>query len=193
MKFRAAVAAVVAGVCLLAACGKSGSDKSTTTKTIGNSVPSSPPATAPLVPIAPTACSLIGPAQVKKLLGATAVSAETDQGPGDKSCTWTAAPPAAGGSASQLSLGLIRIGNGQVGYGTQVVGLTPSVVQGVGDTATYSAGQNTKKLEDRLLVANKGTVSMSINAIYGSSSNPPASVKADMLATAKGVFVKVHA
>ena len=71
--------------------------------------------------------------------------------------------------------------------------MTPTVVQGVGDTATYSSGRTSKGFEDRLLVANKGTVSMSINVVYGSSSKPPASVKADMLATAKAAFVKVHA
>jgi hypothetical protein len=193
IRFRAAVAAVLAGVCLLAACGKSSSDGSATTKTIGNSVPLSAPPTTPLVPIAPAACSLVNPAQIKKLLGATGVPVEANQGVGNKSCVWTAAPPAAGGSASKVYLGLIRIGNGQAGFGTTVSELTPTVVQGVGDTATYSSGRNTKGLEDRLLVTKKGTVSMSINVIYGSGSKPPASVKADILATAKRTFVKVHA
>jgi hypothetical protein len=193
IKFRAATAAVLAGVCLLAACGKSGSDKSATTKTIGNSVPLSEPATTPLVPIASAACSAITPARIKKLLGTAAVPAEADQGAGYRSCTWTGKPPAAGGSASKVYFGLIRMGNGQTGFGTTIVDLTPTVVQGVGDSATYSSGRTSRGVEDRLLVAKKGTVSLSINVVYGSRAKPPAAVKADMLATAKAAFVKVHA
>ena len=184
---------VSAGVCLLAACGKSGSGQSATTKTIGNSVPLSDPATTPLVPIAPAACSAITPARIKKMLGTAAVPAEIDQGPGYKSCTWTGTQPAASGSASKVYFGLIRIGNGQTGFGTTIVDLTPTVVRGVGDTATYSSGRTSKGFEDRLLVAKKGTVSMSINVVYGSTSKPSASVKAAMLAAAKAAFVKVHA
>jgi hypothetical protein len=189
MRFRAAV---LVGVCLLTACSKSSSSQSTTTKTIGNSVPLSPPATTPVVPIAPAACSLVTPAQIKKILGVAAVPAETDQGAGSKGCTWTAAP-GAGGSAPKFYFGLIRIGNGQAGFGTTVADLTPTVVPGLGDAATYSSGVTTRGEQDRVLVTKKGTVSMSINVVYGSGSKPPASVQDDLVATAKGVFVKLKA
>ena len=179
-------------VCVLGACTSSGSSKTTTTETIGNSVPKSAPPTTAALPIGPAACSLVTPAQVKTFLRATATGVEKDFGPVYKSCSW-AATPAGATSANKLDLGLIRIGNGQVGFSTEVEGLTATVFPGLGDAATYSSGKNTLGSQQRLLVTKKGTVSVSISAGYGGTSNAPPAVEHDMTVVARAIFATLHA
>lgn len=179
-------------VCALGACSSSGPSKSTTTETIGNSVPNSEPATVPALPIGPAACSLVTPAQVKTLLRVAATGVEKDFSPGYKSCSWTATPAGAT-IANTLVLGAIRIGNGQVGFATTAVGLTATVFPGLGDAATYSTGKNTLGSQQRLLVTKKGTVGVSISVGYGGTSNAPPAIQHDMTVVARAAFTTLHA
>src|SRR5580700_10373831 len=169
---------LLACVCVFAACSTSATNKTLTTETIGNSVPNSEPATIPARPIPAAACFLVTAAQVKSLLGAAASAAEKDPEPGYKSCSWSTKAAGTPG-ANKLDLGLIRIGNGQVGFASTLVGLTATVFPGLGDAATYSSGKDASGFE-RLLVTNKGTVSVSIGAVYGGTSNPPSTVRSDL-------------
>jgi hypothetical protein len=177
---------------VLAACGSSGSGKSTTTKTIGNSVPPTDPPTTPAAPIAVAACSLVKPADVTALLGGAAKGTESDPQPVYKNCEWDTAA-ATGTGPSKLYLGIIRIGNGQAGFGNTIVGFTATVLSGVGDAATYSTGKSQTGLEERLLVTNKGSVSLSVSALYAGTTTPPATVQDQLTAIAKSIFVKLHA
>jgi hypothetical protein len=179
-------------VSVLAACSTSTSSKTATTRTIGNSVPISEPATVLVRPIGAAACFLLTAAQVKTLLGAAATGIEKDAEPVSASCSWTATPAGAT-SANRLDLGLIRIGNGQVGFATTLVGLTASVFSGLGDAATYSTGKNPAGTPERLVVTNKGTVSLSIGVAYAGTPNPPSAVRDDLTAAARRIFAEVHA
>jgi len=183
---------LLACVCVLTACSKSASNKTATTETIGNSVANSEPATTPALSIGVAACFLMTGAQVKALLGAPATGIEKDPAPVYKSCTW-AATPAGATSPNKLALGLIRIGNGEVGFASRVVGLTPTVFRGLGDAATYSTGKTASGLQDRLLVTNKGTVSLSVSVEYGATSSPPSAVRDDLTAAARSIFAELHA
>jgi len=177
---------------LLAACS-SGSGKSTTTKTIGNSVPPTDPPTTPSAPIPVSACSLVPDATVTALLGVAAKGTESDPQPVNRNCEWDTTPATAGAQPSKLIVGLIRIGNGYVGYGPTLVGFTAQVLTGVGDTATYSSGKTSTGSEERLVVTNKGTVSLSVAAVYASPSVPPDSVQDQLTSLAEKIFTKVHA
>ena len=185
--------ALSASAFLLAACGSSGSGTTKTTLTIGNSVPLSDPATTPAMPIGVAACSLVTPAKVNALLGSAAKGTESDPQPVYKNCEWDTAAIPAGSVPSKLYLGLIRIGNGQAGFGATLVGFQAQVLKGVGDTATYSTGKTSTGLEQRLLVTDKGSVSMSISSIYGGTAQPPASVQSQLTSIAKTIFTKLHA
>jgi hypothetical protein len=187
----------LAFVFMFAACGSSGPSKTGNTETIGNSVANSDPATIPPTPLPVPACSLVTRAQVEQLLGAPAAGVESDTDSATKNCEWSA-HPAVGGSAptgggNTLVLGLIRIANANVGYGSTVVGLTPTILQGVGDKATYSSGVNSSGTNEAVLVADKGTVSMSITAGYGVGVSLPLSIQRQFTALAKTVFEKLHA
>lgn len=184
---------LLACVCVLSACSKSSSSKSTTTETIGNSVPIVAPTAPPVPPISRTACSLVTATQVKTLLGAAAIGVESGtQTPVYKTCNW-ATTPAGAVSANKLYLGVIRIGNGEVGFGSAVEGLSETVLRGVGDAATYSAGRSSTGTKERLLVTKKGTVSVSISALYGTTVSPPSSVQQDLTAVARAIFADLHA
>ena len=185
--------ALSASAFLLAACGSSGSGTTKTTLTIGNSVPLSDPATTPAMPIGVAACSLVTPAKVNALLGSAAKGTESDPQPVYKNCEWDTAANPTGSVPSKLNLGLIRIGNGQAGFGTTFVGFTATVLAGVGDNATYSTGKNSAGSEERLLVTNKGSVSVSIAVVYGGTATPPSSVQTQLVSLAKTVFTKLHA
>ena len=178
---------------LLAACGSSSSGGTKTTLTIGNSVPRSDPVTTPAAPIGVAVCSLVTPARITALLGSAATGTEQDAQPTAKTCEWDTTPAAAGTAPNKLLLGLIRIGNGQAGFGTTVGGFTSQVLPGVGDTATYFVGKGSSGSEERLLVTNKGTVSMSLTAVYGGSTQPPGSVQDQETAIAKTIFTRLHA
>jgi len=130
-------------------------------------------------------------AQVKALLGATASGIETDPEPVYKSCSWSAEPAGATG-INKLELGLIRIGNGQVGFASTLVGLTATVFPGLGDAATYSTGRSASGFQ-RFVVTNKGTVSLSIGVIYGGTSSPPSAVRNELTAAARHIFAELHA
>lgn len=177
---------------VFAACSTSASNKTATTRTIGNSVANSEPVTVPLRPIGPPACFLPTSAQVKTLLGAAATGIEKDASRVSKSCSWTSGPAGAT-SANRLDLGLIRIGNGQVGFATTLVGLTATVFPGLGDAATYSTGKNAEGAQVRLLVTNKGTVSVSIGVADAGTSNPPSAARGDLTAVARRIFAELHA
>jgi hypothetical protein len=182
---------LIACVCVFAACSTSATNKTRTTETIGNSVPNSEPATTPARPIPAAACFLVTAAQVKLLLGAAVSGTEKDPEPVYKSCSWSTKPVGVPG-ANKLNLGLIRIGNGQVGFASTLVGLTATVFQGLGDVATYSSGTDPSGFE-RLLVTNKGTVSVSISVVYGGTSSPPSTIRSDLTAVARSIFAEVHA
>jgi hypothetical protein len=199
------LAALLACVCVLAACSKS-SSKSTTTETIGNSVPKVPLPTTPAAPIGPSACSLVTSAQATTLLGSPATGVESDpQAPVYKTCNWETTPAAAaratkvppfkpGTAGVVLVLGLIRIGNGEVGFaGSSIVGLGATVVAGLGNAATYSSGTSPSGIHERLLVTKKGTVSMSLSLLYGKTVTPPSSIQHDLTAVARAVFAELHA
>ena len=95
-----------------------------------------------------------------------AVAAESDQGADYRSCAGPWKPPAAGGERQQ---GLFRVDpdrrNGQTGFVHHDRGFDPDRrCQGVGDSRDLLLGTNVQRRRtSRLLVANKGTVSMSIN------------------------------
>ena len=93
----------------------------------------------------------------------------------------------------ELAEPYIRIGNGQAGFGTTLSGFKATVLAGVGDTATYSTGKSSAGLEERLLVTHKGTVSLSISALYAGTLEPPASVQTQLTSIAKTIFTKLHA
>jgi len=132
-------------------------------------------------------------AQVKALLGVAATGIEKDpQLPVYKTCNW-ATTPAGAASATTMNLGLIRIGNGEVGFGSTLVGLSETVLSGLGDAATYSAGTSSTGTKERLLVAKKGTVSLSISVVYGATVSPPSKIQQDLTAVARAVFADLHA
>ncbi len=142
-------------------------------------------------------------AQVKTLLGAPASGLEKDpQAPVYKTCNWATTPPGTGSatttpaeaaSAATMDLGLIRIGNGEVGFGSTLVGLSATVLSGLGDVATYSAGKSATGTQERLLVTKKGTVSLSISVVYGASVSPPSSIQQHLTAAARAIFADLHA
>ncbi len=132
-------------------------------------------------------------AQVKTLLGAPASGLESDpQAPVYKTCNW-ATTPAGAASATKMDLGLIRIGNGEVGFGSTLVGLSATVLSGLGDQATYSAGKSSTGTEERLLVTKKGTISLSLSIVYGTTVSPPSSIQQDLTAAARAIFADLHA
>jgi len=129
-------------------------------------------------------CSVASSTQVKDLLGATATGTPTTFAPYYKTCDWTA-------GSNTLSVKLIQIGHGQVGFGPTKVGLNSSVLTGVGDKATYSTGTNSG-LNESLLVTNKGIVSLVVDVSTQAAADPQ-KVKDRLTAVAKQVFTALGA
>ncbi len=185
--------ALLACVFLFAACSSSGSSKTKTTETIGNSVPNTDATTVPPAPLAFSACSLASPATVKQILGVTAPGTETDSGVVQRTCKWATGPSSTNITAATMYLGMIRTSETNVGYGSNVVGLTPQVLQGLGDSATFSTGTGSSGVHEGLLVAKKGTVSVSVTVFYPAATNLPSTLQADLTTLVKTVFTKLHA
>src|ERR1700722_7975523 len=146
-----------------------------------------PALTATPEPIPEPACSLVTPNQIKALLGEQVDGVETDTQSTFKSCKWSG-----GGSASApnaLTLSVIRIGGGVIGFeGSKVVGLQAVTVPNIGDSATFYSGVNSAGQNQGLFVADKGTVSLSINATFPGSIFVGKSLQADVAVLATGVF-----
>ena len=149
-----------------------------------------PALTATPEPIPEPACSLVTPNQVKALLGQQVDGVESDTQSTFKTCKWSG-----GGTASApnaLTLSVIRIGGGVIGFeGSKVVGLQAVSVPNLGDSATFYSGVNSAGQNQGLLVADKGTASVSINATFPGSIFVGKSLQADLAIIAKGIFAEL--
>ena len=172
---------------LLVAGGCSSSSKTTTPSTVAPSATSTPRTLAyGVVPISVTACSLATPDQVNALVGAKPTGVESDSSEVYKTCTWSS-------GSGVLAVGVIRLGGGQLGFYGKKVGLTAVDVPGFGDKATYSTGKNSNGRNEALLVANRGTASVSVDASYAGTNAPPASAEDSLKSIAAGVFTQMGA
>ena len=88
---------------------------------------------------------------------------------------------------------VIRLAAGNAGLrGNPVAGLNASVVTGLGDKATFSTGRSSKGLNFGLLVANAGSVSLSLS-IGTQASRDAASDQKKPTEFAAGIFTALGA
>ena len=173
----------------LAACGSSAKSAPTpSTLAPGQVGDQSNATTVPSPPLKLSACSLVTPVQVQALLGTPTTGQETDYEPlYYKTCGWT--PAAVGGGA--LALGIIRIGNGRVGFQGTVSGYTSTPIAHLGDTAVYSTGRASSGLSQAILVGSNGTVSFSVSIKLPGDAAFSEATKLGLTAIARGSFDRV--
>jgi hypothetical protein len=169
---------VACGFALVAAVGCSSSGKTPTIATVAGS------GGVGAMPV--SACSLATSKEVAEQLGTTVSGKETDYADYYKTCAW------AGSGSDSMSIKIIRLGNGQMGFGPNIVGLTASVLTGLGDKATYSSGRNSSGLNESLLVANKGFVSLSID-VNTQALGKPQVIEDRLTNLARGIFTQLSA
>ena len=131
-------------------------------------------------------CSVVSSKQVKDLLGVAAVGRPTVSASYYETCDWT------GQGSDTFDVGIIRLGKGQQGFGSSVAGLNPTVVTGLGDKATFSSGRSSKGLNFGLLVANKGTVSLSLT-VGTQAARDAVSDQKKLTDLAQGIFTALGA
>ena len=172
------VALALAGV--LAGCAGSAATTPPAASSAGSSDLASPPAVStpagsggapsaggsPAASIATfAACDLLTADQVKQLLGAAPAGVENDPGPGYETCQWSTTTS---GNVSQLRLGVvIKASPTDNGFEPVPAADSPRPLTGVGDDATYAENGTDAGFGTKLLVANKGVISVSLGVQYG--------------------------
>jgi Protein of unknown function (DUF3558) len=133
-------------------------------------------------------CTLATAEQVKYLLGVTATGVEVPgQKPNYKACTWT------GAKDQSLSISVIRLGKGQVGFTyTKVQGLTSTVVSGLGSRAIYLSGA-VGGTNSAVLAADGGSVSVSIALSWKGTLPKSESLKENLTTLMQSIFAPASA
>ena len=169
---------VACALALVLAAGCSSSSKTPTIATV--------PGSGGVGAMPASACSLASAKEVKDLLGTSAVGKPTDYAEYYKTCAWT------GTGSDSMSVKVIRLGNGQMGFGTTIVGLTQSVITGLGDKATYSTGRTSSGLNESQLVTNKTFVSLSLD-VRTQAAPDAQTVKDRLTKLARDIFTELNA
>ncbi len=132
------------------------------------------------------ACSLATADQVKQLIGAAGTPTETDYAANYEVCQWLTTGT---GNTNALRLGVtIKLSPGDNGFGPVPAADSPQPVSGVGDNATYGANGDDTGFGTKLMVANKGPVSVSLGVQYGGSLRAPGSTQANLAAVIDAIF-----
>ncbi len=132
------------------------------------------------------ACGLVTPDSVSRLLGVAPQGIEADADANHRTCQWTAT---GSGNSSQLRLGVvIRLTPADHGFEPVPPSLAPVPIGSLGDNATYGSSGGDTSIGSKLLIANKGPVSVSLGVQYGGSLRAPDSTQATMIAAVQAVF-----
>jgi hypothetical protein len=132
------------------------------------------------------ACDLLTPEQATLLAGGAGTPTETDYAPNYEVCQWLTSGT---GNTNALRLGVtIKLSPTDKGFAPVPAAASPRALSGVGDSATYSENGDDKGFGSKLLVADKGPVSISLEVDYGGSLRAPGSTEANFAAAVNAVF-----
>ncbi len=135
------------------------------------------------------ACDLVTADQVKQLIGGAGSSSETDYSANYETCQWLTTGT---GNANALRLGVtIKLSPSDNGFAPVPVADSPEPMSGVGENATYGANGDDQGFGTKLLVANKGPVSISLGVQYGGSQRAPDSTQANLATVVNAIFTEL--
>jgi hypothetical protein len=173
-----------------AASGTSTASSGATTSGATGSASASTAAAQPL----PSACTLTTPAQLTAILGA-APDAGTPQDYDTfyKTCSWNVVPPGSVNS-NAIRLGVVKKTKPtDKGFGVPSQAGNPTPVDGLGDDATFYSKGDAAALTEGALVANKGAISISIDATFGGTGPDSSAVEAALIDVVRRIFTALGA
>lgn len=176
----------------LSGCGssKSNSSAASTNTTAGSTVTIAASSAKAL----PSVCSLPTPAQLNAVLLAAPAGSGTalDYEPTYKTCSWNVVPPGSANS-NALRVGVVvKTKPTDKGFGAPSQVGNPVAVSGAGDAAILYSTSGSSGITEAVLVASKGSVSVSLNATYSGKTQGLDAIKAALVDLANGLFGQIQ-